>query len=126
MTIYGYMSALLLIAAPIAFYFLNKKILNSKYTLDDISLLSSVTIFFFLIGINILSQYQADAKLNSFDLNGDGGFTGDEMTPAFYAAAQAWTEDTNIGLLIIFGLIFCAIYYKVLAVLLKKIKAKKS
>lgn len=126
MTIYGYVLVLLLIMAPITFNFLNKKLLNSKYTFDDISLLSLVSVFFFLIGINSLSRYQAEAKLYSFDLNGDGGISGDEMTPAFYEAAQAWSDDTNIGVLIIFGLIFCAIYYKVLAVLLKNIKAKKT
>lgn len=117
---------LLIIAVPIIASILNKKIFNSKFTSDDIAFLSSIAVFVSLIVLNIFIGYQADAKLNAFDLNGDGSFSENEMTPAFYKAAQAWTADTNIGVLIIFGLIFCAIYYKVLAVLLKKMKANKS
>lgn len=124
MTIYGYTLVLLLITSPILFNFINKKLLNAKYTFNDIAFLSSITVFIFFIAIQILAGYQSDVLLNSFDLNDDGVFSEEEMTPDFYKAMHIWTEDFGIGYTIVLGLLICSLYYKVLAIMFKKMKEK--
>ena len=93
MTISGYILVFLLIATPLILNTLNKRVLRSKYTSDDIAFMSSAAVFVFFIIISILLRYQADTALNALAPEGDGAFPGAEPTPDFYEAMPKWTAD---------------------------------
>lgn len=56
------------------------------------------------------SEIHLENKLNQFDLDGDGGFSGAEITPAMEKAMDDVTSDTGRTLAPITGLITCPIY----------------
>ena len=57
---------------------------------------------------------QLEAKMNSFDLDGDGGFSGAELTPAAQAAMDEWASDTGRTFAPVFGIPATAIWYTIL------------
>ena len=59
-------------------------------------------------------HYQKTIYLNSFDLDGDGFFSGDEITPEQQQAMQRVANDTGRALAPITGTIFSFIYNCVL------------
>ena len=67
----------------------------------------------FLASIWIL-EIQLEAKMNSFDLDGDGVFSGDELTPAAEIAMAEWTSDTGRSFGYILGIPFTIIWYAIL------------
>jgi hypothetical protein len=50
------------------------------------------------------------ATLSSFDLNHDGGFSGNELTPAYEDAMAAYSNDTGRGIAPITGAVFALVY----------------
>lgn len=53
---------------------------------------------------------EIDARLQSFDLNGDGGFSGAELTPEYQAAMNNYQNDTGRALAPITAAIFSSLY----------------
>jgi hypothetical protein len=51
------------------------------------------------------------AEMDSFDLDGDGGFDGAELTPEAQAAMDAWGSDTGRTMVIFTGIPMSAIWF---------------
>ena len=58
-----------------------------------------------------LADIEMTAKMNSFDLDGDGGIGGDEMTPEAQEAMDDWANDTGRTLAPFIGGPVTAIFY---------------
>ena len=54
---------------------------------------------------------QLEAEMNSYDLDGDGGFSGAELTPEAELAMEEWASDTGRTFAPIFGVPITAIWY---------------
>ena len=54
-----------------------------------------------------------EAEMNAFDLNGDGSFSGAELTPAAERAMEEWSSDTGRTFAPIFGVPITAIWYTI-------------
>ena len=57
-----------------------------------------------------ITEIHLESKLNRYDLDGDGGFSGAEITPEMERAMEDVTNDTGRSLAPITGLITCPIY----------------
>jgi hypothetical protein len=57
-----------------------------------------------------MTHVHFDTVLNRYDLNGDGRFSGDELTPEMERAMEDVTNDAGRTLALITGLITCPIY----------------
>ena len=69
-----------------------------KFTDIKLVLILCFTVFALYVGSAIITGYYLDKKLNSFDLNGDGFFSGEEITPEQISTMQAWTNDLGRNL----------------------------
>ena len=61
---------------------------------------------------------QLEAEMNRFDLDGDGGIGGDELTPEAQRAAEAWASDTGRTMAMVFGLPITVVWYAIMFALL--------
>ena len=73
-------------------------------------ILAAVSFYILLMGTVQLASGEADRHLATFDLNGDGYFSGEELTPEAEQALSDWASDTGMALAPITGLIFAPIY----------------
>ena len=97
--------------------------------------ISLIIILIFYIILNIMVKSRGvciEYKLNTFDLNGDGIFSGAEVTPEQEEAMNRWTNDLGRNLFpIIFGIFSVIIFIiliiagKLLDIIIKKIKDNK-
>jgi hypothetical protein len=62
-----------------------------------------------LLSVHVLNKEIAET-LRSFDLNGDGGFSGHEITPAQEMAMDDYTSDTGRAMAPITGAVFSILY----------------
>jgi hypothetical protein len=72
-----------------------------------------VTVFigyFVFVGCAWASDVLAEQRMNSFDIDGDGGIGGDELTPEAQEAIDDWASDTGRRLAFITGLPVTAIW----------------
>lgn len=57
-----------------------------------------------------LTEVRLDQELAQFDLNGDDGFSGSEITPEMKEAMRKVTHDTGRTFAPLTGLILCPLY----------------
>ena len=79
----------------VIFKIITRKKKFRKYINIKLILLLCFVVFAVYVGSAIVIGYYLDQKLNSFDLNGDGVFSGEEITPEQINTMQAWTSDTG-------------------------------
>lgn len=84
-----------------------------------ISVMSSIAIFLLILLSVFISERNLQSELNAFDLNGDGFFSGEELTPEQDVAVMRVTSDTARTFAPITGGIFCFLYFIVQYCLLK-------
>ncbi|MDB4766146.1 hypothetical protein OAG71_00515 [bacterium] len=77
-------------------------------------ILTGVAGYFVLLASIWALEAQLEAKMNSFDLNGDGVFSGPELTPAADRAMAEWASDTGRSFAPITGIPFTATWYTIL------------
>lgn len=70
----------------------------------------SIVCYFLLLFSVWLVDMHFEIRLNRYDLNGDGMFSGAEMTPQMEAAMDDFTNDTGRSLAPITGIIISPIY----------------
>jgi hypothetical protein len=70
--------------------------------------------YFVLIASVWALDVQLEAKMNSFDLDGDGGFSGTELTPEAERAMDEWASDTGRNFAPFSGIPITAIWYTLL------------
>lgn len=103
---------------PLLLLFISKVVLKNTLKQEWLILINfAVTYLFIIIGTLMIELYY-DMKVASFDLNGDGLFTGKEISPAQETAVDesqgisAGTLAPAIG--IIFSFFYSALFYCVL------------
>jgi hypothetical protein len=73
-------------------------------------LITLVIGYFLFVGCAWISDVVAEQRMNSFDLDGDGGIGGHELTPEARKAMDDWASDTGRTLAIFTGLPLTAIW----------------
>jgi hypothetical protein len=66
--------------------------------------------YFLLVGSAWVADIVLEQKMNSFDLDGDGGIGGDELTPEAQQAMDDWASDTGRTFAIFMALPLTAIW----------------
>lgn len=60
--------------------------------------------YFLFVGCAWAADVVLEQRMNRFDIDGDGGIGGDELTPEAQAAMEDWASDTGRSLAIFTGL----------------------
>lgn len=84
-----------------------------------VSFVSALIIYVFIQLSVFVIERNLKAELDAFDLNGDGFFSGEEVTPEQNAAMMRVIGDTARTFAPITGGIFCFLYFIALYFLLK-------
>lgn len=112
MTIFSIFLTIFLITSP---SFIVIKIANRRKIPIWIAwILSIILVWLLIVFVAEFFHYQKTIYLNSFDLDDDGFFSGDEITPEQQQAMQRVSNDTGRALAPITGAIFSFIYNCVL------------
>ncbi len=99
--------SLILLFAIIIVFVYRKKFLNTK--LSKVFLVSTLVFllsYFFIVSSSTCMDIYLSIKLQTFDLNGDGIFTGNEITKEQEKAMLAVISDTGRNFSVITGAIF--------------------
>ncbi len=70
--------------------------------------------YFVLVASVMALDAELEAKMNSFDLDGDGGIGGSELTPDAEKAMEDWASDTGRSFAPIIGAPLTLIWYSIL------------
>lgn len=100
-----------LLFVPIFVWAVNYKLLSSKLKNVSISAISAVFLYVFILVSVAYVEQKLDSELAAFDLNGDGFFSGNEITPEQEKAMYRVTADTGRTFAPFTGAIFSAIYF---------------
>lgn len=103
------------------FYHFRNKRVKSKIPTRKIFLQALIPAFLFYASIVLITWSYGvylDARLDSFDLDGNGFFSGEEITPEQEAAMSAVTNDTARTLAPVTGLFVSFFHYFVSEVIL--------
>ncbi len=106
-------------------------VLHHRYTHDSLPTwaLFLVCVFATWLVIQLgvwIVEMQREAHLASFDLNGDGLFSGDELTAEQHRAMMATANDTAQALAPVTGAIFAVVYVGGLLIVRQLIRLVKS
>lgn len=74
-------------------------------------LLTCVVGYFVLLLSVFILDAELEARMNSFDLDGNGSFSGAELTAEAKEAMEDWSSDTGRNFAPIFGVPFTMIWY---------------
>lgn len=109
----------------LVFYFLRRKSYTDK---NKKAFWIAIVVFFLvysiILTIAMISGLSYQVQLNNFDLNGDGLFSGEEITPELEATMSKLTNDTGRNLSFITGLIF-SFFISAIVYLIAKISSTK-
>lgn len=92
----------------------NRKYFNSKLTSNRIAIISAFLFYISIIITTVATHYILKNELNSFDLNGDGFFTKEEIKSEQQIAMRRVIADTGRNLAPIIGILYSLIYYVVI------------
>ena len=100
-----------LLLIPIVAYGVNERLLAGKLRTVSVSAISAACVYAFILASVAYIEYKLDAELAAFDLNGDGIFSGSEITPEQEKAMYRVVADTGRTFAPFTGAIFSAIYF---------------
>ena len=78
--------------------------------------------YFAILGSAMAIEYRLDTKLQAFDLNGDGLFSGKEITPEQTIAMQRVISDAERNFVLIHGTSYSLIYGLLVFVFVSAVK----
>jgi len=122
MTLSSYIFFTILIFIPLLLTKINRPKLLQKHS---IAFISAIIAYIIIIGLAIYTSYQAEIALNACDLNNDGSFSVQEMTPECQKAMHNFTNDVGRNFAPFTGLIFTLFYFfiiKSIIFIINKIK----
>lgn len=102
-------AALLLI--PVISWGVNQKLFSRKLKNVSVSAISAVFLYAIILVSVVYVEQKLDAELAAFDLDGNGIFSGSEITPEQEKAMYRVTADTGRTFAPFTGAIFAAIYF---------------
>ncbi|MXN90216.1 hypothetical protein GR160_03170 [Flavobacterium sp. Sd200] len=91
-----------------------------------ISLLASIFFYISIIIMVLYTNYIFKSRLDAFDLNRDGLFTENEINTDQQKAMKAVIADTGRTLAPFTGIIFSALYFAIIRILLAALRRKKT
>ena len=94
-------------------------------TNNRIALLAGLCLYVSLMITVLVTAYMLKSELNSFDLDGDGSFSGIEVTPAQREVMFKVISDTGRNLAPVTGLVYSTIFYVLVLVLLTVFNRKR-
>lgn len=100
-----------LVIIPVMVWRINRKWFFHRFGKAALSAFSALLVYAFIVGLAICVDFKLEADLAEFDLNGDGLFSGVEVTPEQQQAMQLVVADTGRTLAPITGGIFSVIYF---------------
>lgn len=103
----------ILFIIPIALSLANKKLFKRRLNSLSISAISALIIYGLILVSVAYIEHKLDMELAAFDLNGDGIFSGDEITPNQEAAMSRVISDAGRSLAPFTAAIFSCIYFLV-------------
>lgn len=103
-----------LLLTPIFVLAINQKIFSSNLKNVSVSVISAVLLYLFILVSVAYIEQKLDSELAAFDLNGDGVFSGSEITPEQEKAMYRETADTGRTFAPFTGAIFSAIYFLII------------
>jgi hypothetical protein len=80
----------------------------------------ATSLFAPFLSIVLMAKLEGDRlveALATFDLDGDGSFSGAELTPAALEAMQRYSNDTGLAMALVFGFIVSLVYVAVVGFL---------
>ncbi|PWA05750.1 hypothetical protein DB891_16655 [Flavobacterium laiguense] len=100
---------------------------RSKIKLSNsrIAFYSSVFFYFSIIVLVIITKISLRNNLDSFDLNEDGFFSGNEITDDQRKALENVSSDTGPTFAPIIGILYSLIYFSILYISLKIFREEK-
>lgn len=110
-------TSLVFLALQIVFIlYLNKLRLNQKFklTITKIAFLSTLLFYVMIVATAFFLKFKYQYELDSFDVNKDGFFSGNEINDEQQKAMQNVIADTGRNLAPIFGIVISIIYLIVL------------
>jgi hypothetical protein len=96
---------------PVALNMANRKLFASRLNKISISVISAVFVYIFILLNVAYIEHKIGLELAAFDLNGDGFFSGEEITPAQEEAMNRFISDTGRTFAPFTGAIFSSIYF---------------
>tara|TARA_R110001599_G_scaffold353817_1_gene598881 strand:+ start:1352 stop:1729 length:378 start_codon:yes stop_codon:yes gene_type:complete len=103
----------ILLAIPLLLIAVNRLLFSRKIRSRYLVMVNFLIIYGFHVGMAEYYDEKIHAELRSYDLNGDGGFSSDELTPEAELAMQRFTRDTGRTFAPIAG-IFIAGFFSVI------------
>lgn len=76
-------------------------------------LVTALAGYLLLLGTVAIVNAELDAEIERYDLDGDGGYSEDELTPAAQQALDEWASDTGRQFAPIVGIPLTAIWYTI-------------
>ena len=101
----------MLFVTPVIVWVASRSILKGRLRDISVAALSAICIYILIIGTVAYVNHKLDAELAVFDLDGDGFFGGEEITPEQEAAMQRVVHDTGRALAPYVGAVFSVIYF---------------
>ncbi len=89
----------------------NQKLFNSKLKNVSVAAISAIFLYVFILVSVAYVEQKLDAELAAFDLDGNGIFSGSEITPEQEKAMYRVTADTGRTFAPFTGAIFSTIYF---------------
>lgn len=102
-----------LLLIPAISWVANRKVFSSKLKNVSVSAISAVCSYIFILISVAYVEQKLDAELAAFDLDGNGIFSGSEITTEQEKAMYRVTADTGRTFAPFTGAIFSAIYFLV-------------
>lgn len=110
---------------PGVIWILNRTWLANRFGRASLAALSALLAYVFIVLVAAYVDFKLEANLAEFDLNGDGFFSGAEITPEQQQAMQLVVADTGRTFAPITGAVFSVIYFLSLWLLLSMIALAK-
>jgi len=106
----GKIVAIIYLCVPIFLITVNVKLHRRRFTNIGMAAICFSVLYAITIISVIFREYYYDYQLRQFDLNGDGVFSGIEITPDQEKATENVTSDTGRNFAPITGFIFSLLY----------------
>lgn len=101
--------SIVLFLAPVIVCVMNNNLYSGRLRSVPISAISAVLVYLFILGSVTFIELKLDAEMTAFDLNGDGVFSGNEITPE--QAMHRVIADTGRTFAPITGAVFSIFYF---------------
>ncbi|MCP5078148.1 MAG: hypothetical protein GY951_08860 [Psychromonas sp.] len=115
-----------LLLTPLILWVVNQQLFSSKLKNVSVSAISAVFLYIFILVSVAYVEQKLDSELAAFDLNGDGVFSGSEITPEQEKAMYRVTADTGRTFAPFTGAIFAVIYFLIIWLVFSIISSYKN